>query len=127
MVGACLVFQNLSFGPTKTIPSASTQSPAIHAYNNIRPHHHRPSLILRSIPIFFVADAISSVFLSSAAAVASNEIASSARDLDSAREDCLRAVARESIEFVSCAWVVESDSSSVAAVGVSALARLERL
>jgi len=67
------------------------------------------------------------VFLSSAAAVASSEMVSSARDLESAREDCFSAVARESIKSVSCAWVVESDSSNVAAVGVGALGCTERL
>lgn len=119
--------QNLSFGPTNTMPSASIQSPAIHMYSSIRPHHHLPSLILRSIPIFLVADAMPSVFLSSAAAVASSEMVSSARDLESAREDCFSAVASESIESVSCAWVVESDSSNVAAVGVAALGCAEKL
>lgn len=68
-----------------------------------------------------------SVFLSSAAAVASSEMASSARDLESAREECFSAVARESIDSVSCAWVVESDSSNAAAVGIGALACADRL
>lgn len=67
------------------------------------------------------------MFSSSAAAVASSETVSSARDLESTSEDCLRAVARESIESVSCAWVVESDSSNVAVVGVGAFGWAERL
>ena len=56
-----------------------------------------------------------SVFLSSAAAVASSVTVSADREAERARDDCLSAVARERRELVSCACVEESASKRVTA------------
>ena len=71
--------------------------------------------MLRSIPILLDAEAMPSVFLSSAAAAASSVTVSADSEAERAREDCLSAVARERRELVSCACVEESASKRVAA------------
>jgi len=106
--------QNLNFGPTNTIPNATTHNPAIHAYSTILPHHHRPSLILRSIPILLVAAPILSAFLSKAAAVVDRVFSSAARTALRAREEFFRADARSKREDVRSSWVAVADSRVLA-------------